>query len=167
MEIDVVTEDEAWRRLPEREALARAAVEAVFEVGRMPLPEGEVSIVFASDRHIAELNRAWRGKEGPTNVLSFSAPPLPKGAGPQPLGDIILAAGVVASEAASRDKPLASHTSHLIVHGLLHLLGYDHDTADRAEAMETLESEVLAKLGFADPYQDAEASGRRTTHAAG
>jgi probable rRNA maturation factor len=160
MEIDFLTEDEAWRVLPEREALAHAAIRAVFEVLEGPAPEAELSIVFTSDSAMAELNRVWRGKAEPTNVLSFPAAGGAWPGAPQALGDVVLAAGVVSREARAQGKPLANHTSHLIIHGLLHLVGYDHEDDAKAEAMERLEAEVMARLGLPDPYEDAQAPGR-------
>ena len=160
MEIDFLTEDDAWLALPEREALARRATHAVFEVLGAPEPSSELSIVFTSDETVAELNRTWRGKAGPTNVLSF--PAAFGGAGPEEgtLGDIVLAAGVVRAEAEAQGKPLANHTIHLIIHGILHLLGHDHAEDATAEAMERLEAEAMARLGLPDPYGDATAPGR-------
>jgi probable rRNA maturation factor len=160
MEIDFLTEDDAWLVLPEREALARRAAHAVFEVLGAPEPQSELSIVFTSDETVAELNRAWRGKAGPTNVLSFPAAFGGAGKGQGTLGDIVLAAGVVRAEADAQGKPLANHTVHLIIHGMLHLLGHDHADDATAEAMERLEAEAMARLGLPDPYGDATAPGR-------
>jgi probable rRNA maturation factor len=164
MEIDFLTEDDAWLALPEREALARRGAQAVFEVLGAPEPPSDLSIVFTSDEAVAELNRAWRGKAGPTNVLSFPAAFGGAGHGPGQgsgtLGDIVLAAGVVRAEADAQGKPLANHTVHLIIHGILHLLGHDHAEDATAEAMEQLEAEAMARLGLPDPYGDATAPGR-------
>jgi probable rRNA maturation factor len=159
MEIDVLTEDDAWLAVPEREALARRAARAVFGVLERPEPPSELSIVFTGDAAVAELNRQWRGKAGPTNVLSFPAAGG-AGAGAGTLGDIVLAAGVVAAEAEAQGKPLANHTAHLMIHGLLHLLGYDHADDATADAMERLEIRAMARLGLPDPYEDATAPGR-------
>ena len=160
MEIDFLTDDDAWLALPERESLARRAARAVFEVLGAPEPSSELSIVFTSDEAVAELNRAWRGKTGPTNVLSFPAAFGGAGPGPGTLGDIMLAAGVVRAEAEVQGKPLASHTMHLIIHGMLHLLGHDHGDDATAEAMERLEAEAMARLGLPDPYGETTAPGR-------
>ncbi len=159
MEIDFLTEDDAWLALPEREALARRAAHAVFEVLDMREPESELSVVFTSDEAVAELNRSWRAKAGPTNVLSFPAAFAGVGQGQGTLGDIVLAAGVVRAEAEAQGKPLANHTVHLIIHGILHLLGHDHAEDATAEAMERLEAEAMARLGLPDPYGDATAPG--------
>ena len=160
MEIDFSTEDDAWLALPEREVLVRLAVGAVFEVLNAPEPPSELSVVFTSDEAVAELNRVWRGKAGPTNVLSFPAAFGGAGQGPATLGDIVLAAGVVRAEAEAQGKPLANHTVHLIIHGILHLLGHDHAEDATAEAMERLEAEAMARLGLPDPYAEATAPGR-------
>ena len=105
-------------------------------------------VLLASDEAVAELNQRFRHKAGPTNVLSFPAPENPENL----LGDIALAHGVCAREAAEQGKTLADHLSHLTAHGVLHLAGYDHQTDDEAEAMEDLERRVLASLGASDPY---------------
>ncbi|TIX40762.1 MAG: rRNA maturation RNase YbeY, partial [Mesorhizobium sp.] len=99
------------------------------------------------------LNVGWRGKDKPTNVLSFPAFPFARG-GPLPpmLGDIVLAAETVVREAALEHKPLENHISHLVIHGLLHLLGYDHETDAEAELMEATERAALARLAIPDPY---------------
>jgi probable rRNA maturation factor len=172
MEIDVLTEDDAWHALPEREALAARAARAVFDVLEVPEPQSELSIVFTSDAVVADLNRQWRGKAKPTNVLSFpaAAAGVPPGASPA-LGDIVLAAGVVSAEAHGQGKPLANHAAHLIIHGVLHLLGHDHGDDETAEAMERLEARAMARLGLPDPYgepdEDAIAPGPNGPGAAG
>jgi probable rRNA maturation factor len=100
------------------------------------------------------LNRTWRGKDKPTNVLSFPAPEQPGAAGPRHLGDIALAFETLARESEEESKELAHHFAHLIVHGVLHLLGYDHEVEAEAEIMEALEVKALARLGITDPYRD-------------
>lgn len=156
MDMDCLTEDAAWEALPDREALVRRAAEAVFATLGRPVPAAELSVVFSSDAAVAELNSAWRGRSGATNVLSFPAAPAGEGP-PHVLGDIVLAAGVVRREAEVAGKPLANHVTHLIIHGLLHLLGYGHDDDAEAETMERLEAEAMARLGYPDPYRDAAA----------
>ena len=104
--------------------------------------------MLTDDETLADLNARFLGKTGPTNVLSFPAPANPEGH----LGDIALAYGVCAREAAAQGKTLAQHLSHLTVHGVLHLLGYDHLSDGEAEAMEALERTVLEALGVPDPY---------------
>ena len=113
----------------------------------------ELSLVFSDDATVKALNAKWRGKDKPTNVLSFPAFPLkPGGKLPPLLGDVILAFETVAREALEEAKPLDWHISHLVLHGLLHLLGYDHETDAGAEEMEALERRVLASLAIQDPY---------------
>lgn len=110
---------------------------------------GPVVILLTDDETVRGLNARFRGQDKPTNVLSF---PAPEGPG-APLGDIALAFGVCAAEARNQGKPLADHLRHLVIHGVLHLMGWDHETDDEAEAMEALERGLLAALGVADPYR--------------
>ncbi len=141
--IDIEIEDEAWSAaLPGAEALILASAQAALAGA------GAVTILLADDDAVAELNQRFRGKAGPTNVLSFPAPANPE----DHLGDIALAYGVCAREAAEQGKPLAHHLQHLVAHGVLHLLGYDHLTEAEAEEMEALERRLLADLGVPDPY---------------
>ena len=141
--IDIEIEDPAWSAaLPDPEAVALPAAEAALEA------RGGVTILLTDDDSVAELNERFRGKAGPTNVLSFPAPDNPE----DHLGDIALAYGVCAREAAKQGKPLAHHLQHLVAHGVLHLLGYDHLTEAEAEEMEARERRILAGLGVPDPY---------------
>jgi probable rRNA maturation factor len=113
----------------------------------------ELSLVFADDATVKALNAEWRGKDRPTNVLSFPAFPLKPGDRLPPLlGDVILAFETTAREAAEEGKPMDWHVSHLVLHGFLHLLGHDHLTDADAEKMEALERKILAKLAIPDPY---------------
>ena len=112
-------------------------------------------MLFTDDAAISEINAEWRGKAKPTNVLSFPTPedmPVPEGE-PRALGDIVLAHGVISREAAEQGKTLHDHTAHLIVHGTLHLLGFDHESDADAEEMEALETRILKGLGISDPYE--------------
>ncbi|MCA0049918.1 rRNA maturation RNase YbeY [Mesorhizobium sp. B283B1A] len=152
VEIDISIEAGDW---PAEASLARLvdrAVAAAFaETGAAG--HSELSIVFSDDAHIRTLNADWRGKDKPTNVLSFPAfPHVKDGPLPPMLGDIVLAAETVAREAALEDKPLENHITHLVIHGLLHLMGYDHETDTEAEAMEAVERAALARLAIPDPY---------------
>ena len=142
--IDIEIEDAAWTTaLPEAEAVAlRAARAALGEDG------GGVAILLTDDATVADLNLRFRDKPGPTNVLSFPAPENPE----EHLGDIALAYGVCAREAEEQDKPFAHHLQHLVAHGVLHLLGYDHLQDEEAEEMEARERRILAGLGVPDPY---------------
>jgi probable rRNA maturation factor len=149
--IDVEVEDPAWTEaLPNAEALTLAAAEAAFAA--LEAIAGDVVVLLTDDDAIAELNQQFRDKPGPTNVLSFPAPIGPA----DHLGDIALAYGVCAREAAEQNKTLAAHLQHLVAHGVLHLVGYDHQTDAEAEDMEALERDILAILGHPDPYADPE-----------
>jgi len=131
----------------------RAVAAAFAELGTSRPGESELGVIFTDDARIRELNAGWRGKDKATNVLSFPAFPETK-AGPLPpmLGDIVLAAETVAAEAALEGKPPENHISHLVIHGLLHLLGHDHENDTEAEEMEALERTALARLAIPDPY---------------
>ena len=135
-------------------ALARGMAEAGIEIGHAI----ELGIILADDAQQQRLNRDWRGIDRPTNVLAFAAwevgAPAPRGA-PVLLGDVVIACETVAREAAEQGQSVADHFRHLVVHGVLHLLGYDHDAESAASAMETLETSILASLGAADPYHRA------------
>ena len=154
VELDLLVEAGAWPAEDRLEALALRAVGATFaEAGAVSQSSVELSLVFTDDAHIRGLNRQWRGKDKPTNVLSFPAFPGHAGTSLPPLlGDIVLAWETVSREAELEEKPLDHHIAHLIVHGLLHLLGYDHEVDDEAETMETLERAALARLAIPDPY---------------
>lgn len=162
--IDIEVEDPAWvAALPEAEAIVRRAAEAALSSSFVAQATGEVrslgSITFllTDDESVRELNGRFRGKDSATNVLSFPAPANPE----DHLGDVALAYGVCAREAAEQGKPLSHHLQHLAVHGVLHLLGYDHIGDDEAEAMEGLERAVLAGLGVPDPYAAGEGEHER------
>ena len=147
--IEVQIEAEAWRSaLPDAEATACKAAQAALSAAAH---EGDVAILLTSDEVLADLNARFRGKSGATNVLSFPAPP----AAEPHLGDIAIAWGVCAREAAEQGKRPEHHLMHLVAHGVLHLVGYDHETESEAEDMEALERRVLAGLGAPDPYQPA------------
>jgi probable rRNA maturation factor len=113
--------------------------------------------VLTDDAKIRALNRSWRGKDTATNVLSFPAP-AGGSAEPRPLGDVVLARETIAREAVEQRIPAQDHLAHLTVHGVLHLLGYDHENDRDAETMERLEREILARLGVPDPYARTEAT---------
>lgn len=154
VEIDLLVESGDWPPKAELEAVTRNAVAAALAETGAAAPEGtELSVVFSDDAHIRELNSQWRGKDKPTNVLSFPAF-TPKIGAPLPplLGDIVLAAETIVREAALEGKPIRHHITHLLVHGFLHLLGYDHETDEEAEEMEAVERRALARLAIPDPY---------------
>jgi probable rRNA maturation factor len=115
--------------------------------------EAEFAVVLTDDAAIRTLNRRWRKRDRPTNVLSFPAPPEPAGAsGRRLLGDVVIAYETTTREAAAEGKPLKNHVSHLAVHGFLHLLGYDHESEEEAQEMEGLERAILSTLGIPDPF---------------
>jgi probable rRNA maturation factor len=155
MTLSIEVDDEAWLALADLDRLARTAVLAALAGAGADQQDKEIAILFTSDQSIAAINAEWRGQSKSTNVLSFpAAPDLPIPEGEErPLGDIVLAHGVVASEAAEQGKTLRDHTTHLIVHGVLHLLGLDHQTDHDAQKMEWLEASILKELGISDPYE--------------
>lgn len=168
-EIDVAIsiEDEAWTKaLPGVEELCRTLALATVQAagGDLDGPAVEVSVVLTSDAAVHELNRDWRGQDKPTNVLSFAGldddeAPVVVGA-PVLLGDVIMAFGVCEQEAREQGKTLAHHAAHLVVHGTLHLLGWDHEEDEtEAEEMERLETVILSGFGIADPYAEGEGQG--------
>ena len=145
--IDIEIEDEAWvAAAPQAQHLVEAAAAAALRHAEFDVDA--VTILLTDDDSVRDLNARFRGKDYATNVLSFTAPQNPEGH----LGDIALAFGVCAREAAEQGKPLAHHLQHLVAHGVLHLLGYDHETDAEAEHMEGLERVILAGLGVPDPY---------------
>ena len=143
--IEIEVEDAAWTAaLPDAEAVVlRAATAALGTV------EGDLVVLLTDDAGVQDLNARFRDKDRPTNVLSF---PAAESAFPH-LGDVVLAHAYCAAEAQTQGKSLSDHLSHLVVHGVLHLLGRDHEDDAEAEEMEAEEREILASLGVADPYQ--------------
>jgi len=147
--VEIVIESALWRERRNAKALLRRAI---AEAGAMvPKCEGELAIVLTDDAAMRVLNRDWRCKDAATNVLSFPA----QGPGAAPgilLGDIVIAYETTEREARAEHKPFAHHLAHLAVHGFLHLAGYDHRADDEADAMEKLETLILAQLAIPDPY---------------
>ncbi|HHZ10241.1 MAG TPA: rRNA maturation RNase YbeY [Rhizobiales bacterium] len=151
--IDVMVEAGDWPAKRTLLALARKAVAAALAEAGVADAASELSIVFTDDAHIRTLNAGWRGKDKATNVLSFPAFPVkPRDRLPPMLGDVVIAAETVAREAELEEKPFDHHLLHMMVHGVLHLLGYDHENDGDAEAMEALERRALARLAIPDPY---------------
>jgi probable rRNA maturation factor len=147
----VVEEAGDWGAFPTRdEAIGRAAA-AVADCCA-GARGSEACVVLADDALVRGLNRDYRGKDAPTNVLSFPFENPPAEAGPRHLGDVVLALETVRAEADAQGIPPEHHLQHLVVHGLLHLLGFDHEADADAEIMERLEVEILATLGVPDPY---------------
>lgn len=162
MTVDCVIEDSRWNNIPD---LASIATDATLERLGLEPSVFEISILACDDARIAALNADFRGKPKPTNVLSWPSEtraaavdgemPIPPQPGPDAeLGDIALAFDTCAREAAEAGKPMRDHTIHLLVHGTLHLLGFDHERDRDATLMEGLETEILGKLGIPDPYKD-------------
>ena len=146
--IDVEVEAPSWTEaLPDAEALTLAAAQAAL-AGHAGESDPAVTILLTDDETVRDLNARFRAQDKATNVLSFPAPANPE----HFLGDIAVAYGVCAREAAEQGKAVAHHLQHLVAHGVLHLLGYDHMSDDEAEAMEGLERIILAGLGVPDPY---------------
>lgn len=142
LSVDVSVTSELWRGHEDKLAQTLAAAAQMENVA------GEVSLLLGDDAAITALNRDFRGKDRPTNVLSF-----PPAGGPEEfIGDIALAAETIAYEAQFQGKSFEDHAAHLVVHGLLHLLSYDHETETEAEEMEARERDILAAMGIADPY---------------
>jgi probable rRNA maturation factor len=153
-DIEVITEAGDWPG--EAEAIViRAAQAALAAVGE---EAARLCVLLTDDAAVQKLNASFRAKDKPTNVLSFPAPEIPGDPAPQ-LGDLALAGETCAREAREEDKTLPDHLSHLVVHGVLHLCGYDHETPQEAEEMEDLEREILASLGIKDPYAETDPVG--------
>jgi probable rRNA maturation factor len=160
---EVLVVADGWRTESDAEAVIHRAIAAAAEFvhaesGEADSGEAELAVMLTDDAGIRTLNSNWRGIDKPTNVLSFPAL-QPTGAGgpddaPRMLGDIAIAYETTRQEADDEQKPFDHHLSHLAVHGFLHLMGYDHETDDDAEAMEGLEQEILAQLGIPNPYAD-------------
>jgi probable rRNA maturation factor len=148
--LDISVPSLLWRRLPRARPIARETIAAAAESGA-PGEGSDVSLCLADDAALRALNLSWRGIDKPTNVLSFPAA-LGRPGEATMLGDIALAYETLAREAEDLGVSLADHYRHLLVHGFLHLVGYDHETDAEAERMEALETRILARLGVADPY---------------
>lgn len=165
VEIALAVETPGWADEAELETLVRRTVDAVVaDLALRSSDPTELGVTFTDDAAIRGLNAQWRGKDTPTNVLSFPAFPEGGDAIPPMLGDIVLARETIEREAALDGKPFDHHLTHLVAHGLLHLLGYDHETDDEAEDMEGAERRILASLAIPDPYalsEDPETATRR------
>lgn len=158
---EVLIVADAWNSEPDADAVIQRAVAVAAEMADADTADAELAVMLTDDAGIRTLNSNWRGIDKPTNVLSFPALRPPTGVSgaddiPPMLGDIAIAYETARREADDEQKPFDHHLSHLAVHGFLHLVGYDHETDDEAEAMEALEIEILAQLGIPDPYADRE-----------
>lgn len=163
LDILLSVEEGAWpseEKLQDHaERVLKTAADFLAQHEKQPFPREapEVSLVFTDDAAIRVINAEWREIDKPTNVLSFPAFPLQPGAMPGPmLGDIVIAQETVEREAEALGKPFDDHLTHLLVHGFLHLFGYDHMNDAEAEIMESLERRILAELGLSDPYAGQE-----------
>lgn len=151
--LDIRIQSRRWREIEDLRPRIAAAIEAALALAPVkPQPEAELSLLLTDDKRIRIVNRDWRGFDKATNVLSFPAAPPERIASSPALGDIVLAFETVAGEAQAEEKSFGDHLSHLVIHGLLHLLGEDHETEAEAQRMEALETAALARLGIADPY---------------
>ena len=163
LDIQISVEAEGWSSEEDFLAFATKALDAAVDFlkreEKQPFPKMpvELSLVFTDDENIREINAEWRDKDKATNVLSFPAFPLEPGGMPGPmLGDIVIARETVEREALELEKSFEDHLTHLLVHGFLHLFGYDHMDEEEAEEMESLETRILAVLGLSDPYAGQE-----------
>ena len=158
LNLEVVHEAGDWDRFGAVGEAVAAAARAIAAAPRLDIGRAEGCVALTTDAEIACLNETYRGKPTPTNVLSFPAGAGARGGGVRRLGDIVLAAETIAREANEQGIPPLHHLQHLVVHGLLHLLGFDHETDRDAEHMDAVEVEILARLGIANPYGDGEVS---------
>lgn len=157
LDIDISIEAGRWDDVPNAVSLVEQAIRAALTKTAPDLAVGAVSVLLTDDAAVRILNREWRGKDNPTNVLSFPSDdpldgPLAPDMPPPQIGDIALAYETVCREAAEQGKQVTHHITHLVVHGTLHLLGYDHEDEDEAEDMEATEAAILAGFGIANPY---------------
>ncbi len=146
VEITILTHDARWKGLAP--TVKRAAEAALAQ---QKVKQSAVTIVLVEDAEVQALNRDYRGKNKPTNVLSFPNGEVEEGV--RQLGDIILSYDTLAAEAAAQCKLLKHHLTHLTIHGVLHLLGYDHEAEAEANRMEAIEIMLLARMGIANPYE--------------
>lgn len=157
LRVDFVETTRRWRGALPARTLAKQAIAAALSESGVVLRRGaEASVHLITDAEISALNAQWRGKDAPTNVLSFPAADPARVGESKLIGDILIAFETVVREAEEEGKTLSDHFRHLVIHGFLHLLGYDHTEEAQAEAMEALETRALARLGVADPYAERE-----------
>ena len=157
---EVLVVADCWQNEPDAESVIQRAIAVAAESIDADVSDAELAVMLTDDAGIRTLNSNWRGIDKPTNVLSFPAL-QPEGArkpgdAPRMLGDIAIAYETTRREADEEGKPFPHHLSHLAIHGFLHLIGFDHENDADAEAMESLETEILQQLGIPDPYADRE-----------
>ena len=151
LRVDVVHEAGDWGSYEASVEAVTEVAEAVIAAPQLEIDRLEACVVLSCDEHSAHLNKTYRGKPAPTNVLSFPASRTHREV--NFLGDVVLAQETVAREAKELGLPFKNHLQHLIVHGLLHLLGFDHDNEEDAQTMEAIEISILARLGISNPYE--------------
>jgi probable rRNA maturation factor len=149
LEVEIIRHGGAWAADVPDALLERSARAALSAASSLPPGTYQLTLLLTDDAEMRDLNRIWRGKDAPTNVLSFPSGEI---AATGFLGDMALAAETTRREAREQDIAFPDHVSHLVVHGVFHLLGFDHDDDEAAERMETLERTALASLGITDPY---------------
>jgi probable rRNA maturation factor len=153
--LEISSPSALWRGFPRVRTIARETVGACIDEMEFPPRKGaSVSLCLSDDARVRQLNARWRGTDKPTNVLAFPAARARGLGGAAVLGDIAIAYETMAREAEASGVALADHFRHLVAHGFLHLMGYDHQTNDEAGRMEALEMRILARMGVADPYAD-------------
>ncbi|WP_026363185.1 rRNA maturation RNase YbeY [Methylopila sp. M107] len=151
--LETVRDSDLWDVLPDAEAIVAIAVAAAFaEAELVARADAELAVTLADDARVQALNGEWRAKDKPTNVLTFPSVDPDETADAPMLGDVILAFETVEREAREEGRTLSDHLAHLVVHGVLHIFGYDHEDDDEAEAMEAIETRALARIGVVDPY---------------
>ncbi len=148
---DIQAQSPLWAAEPKAEQAVRDAIRAAAAVSTSA---GEVSILLTDDSAVRALNRAWRGLDKPTNVLSFPAPEGPACGGARILGDIVIAYETLRRECEDEGRDFLHHLTHLTVHGFLHLVGYDHQTDAEADEMEGIESQIMTGMNLPDPWLD-------------
>lgn len=155
VDIQLALNEDSTAILPENDQIQQWATMAVNTASHSDKEENQITVRIVEEAEISRLNADYRGKDGPTNVLSFPflAPPgIPVDEFAGSLGDLVICASVVEKEAAQQNKQAMQHWAHMIVHGTLHLLGYDHQKEQEAKNMERLETTILAEMGYPDPY---------------
>ncbi len=157
--IEVQVADAAWQSEPDDpESITRRVIGAIEEHLGSEVLSGAIAIRFSNNKEAQILNAHYRDQDKATNVLSFPAPEMPNASGEDQLGDVILAYETVRAEARLQGKSFSDHCSHLVAHGVLHLLGYDHQSPEDASRMEALERDILSRLEIDDPYKDQNVS---------